>query len=61
MVNEVRICELSTCRIHFKPKRYWQLCCCKKHGERLRYLRRKERLKGERVAIEILRGESGGS
>lgn len=37
-------CALLECNRPFNPKRSWQVCCCKEHGRRLRYVRRRDRL-----------------
>lgn len=51
MATVTRICELSTCRASFVPKRYWQKTCCKEHSRRLRYVRRRDRLMVARLMV----------
>jgi hypothetical protein len=40
-----RECALPGCNVMFKPKVDWQKCCCHEHGVKLRWLRRKARIK----------------
>jgi len=47
-----KLCALPGCHTSFIPKREWQICCTKKHNNRLRYLRRKAKLKAT-VEVEI--------
>ena len=53
----MRTCELEKyeeCSRAFEPKRDWQKCCCEAHARRLRWLRRKDRLKAAAtVKVEI--------
>lgn len=39
-----RICALPECKVEFTPIVRWQKCCCKEHGARLRWLRRRDRV-----------------
>lgn len=44
---EMKKCALSEfgeCDNQFVPTVYWQKCCTKEHGRRLRWLRRKARI-----------------
>jgi len=47
-----RVCALKGCGLVFKPKRSWQVCCSKEHSRKMRYLRRKERLRPT-VTVEV--------
>ena len=47
-----KLCKLPGCNVSFVPKRAWQKCCSVEHGRKLRYLRRKEKLRPT-VTVEV--------
>lgn len=54
MATETKLCALSEygeCDLQFEPRTYFQLCCCKRHADRRRWLKRKARIK---VALAIM-------